>query len=75
MSGKTLLALAITISSAFALSATTTLSTNIYEGLQSTPLTRASDQKSILLPSLWRSNTPFGVADEVAVCAFLRHFG
>jgi hypothetical protein len=24
---------------------------------------------------LWRSNTPFGVADEVAVCAFLRHFG
>jgi len=24
---------------------------------------------------LWRQNTPFGIADETAVVAFLRHFG
>ena len=47
----------------------------IYRGLESTPLSRASDRKSILLPTLWRANTPFGLADEVAVCAFLRHYG
>ena len=47
----------------------------LYNGLESTPLTRASDQKSLLLPTLWRANTPLGLADEVSVCAFLRHFG
>jgi AhpC/TSA antioxidant enzyme len=50
-------------------------STKVYQGLSSTPLVRASDLKSIVLPSLWRSNTPLGMADEVAVCAFLRHYG
>lgn len=45
------------------------------EGLRVTPLVRASDAATVPLPSLWRSNTPFGIADEVSVCAFLRHFG
>ena len=47
----------------------------VYDGLASTPLVRASDSSEILLPSLWRSNTPLGIADEVACVAFLRHFG
>mmetsp|Transcript_25497 Transcript_25497/g.28547 ORF Transcript_25497/g.28547 Transcript_25497/m.28547 type:complete len:99 (-) Transcript_25497:834-1130(-) len=51
-------------------------STNsIYEGLSTTALIRASDQKLVTLPSLWRSKTPFGIADETAVCALLRHYG
>ena len=54
---------------------TTIVSTPIYQGLASTPLWRASDGAPVTLPSLWRSNTAFGVADEYAVCAFLRHFG
>ena len=45
------------------------------EGLRSTPLVRASDAASVSLPTLWRAQTPFGIADEVSVCAFLRHFG
>jgi hypothetical protein len=47
----------------------------VYDQLQATPLYRASDEQPVNLPDLWRSGTPFGVADEVAVCAFLRHFG
>ena len=47
----------------------------IYEGLASTPLVRASDSSLVPLTTLWRSGTPFGIADEVAVCAFLRHYG
>lgn len=54
-------------------SASTTSS--ILDGLRSTPLIRASDSQPIALPSQWRSATPFGIADEVAVVAFLRHFG
>ena len=38
-------------------------------------LVRASDGRAILLPTLWRSNTPFAIGDEVATVAFLRHFG
>ena len=57
------------------LSASTTASQYVYEGLSSTPLVRASDSSSVFLPTLWRSGTPFGVGDEVAVCAFLRHYG
>mmetsp|Transcript_41992 Transcript_41992/g.50388 ORF Transcript_41992/g.50388 Transcript_41992/m.50388 type:complete len:87 (-) Transcript_41992:629-889(-) len=48
---------------------------SLFEQLQSAPLIRASDGSTLALPSLWRSNTPFGVADEYSVCAFLRHFG
>jgi hypothetical protein len=46
-----------------------------YSQLKSTPLFRASDEKPVFLPDLWRAGTPFGVADEIAVCAFLRHYG
>lgn len=59
--------------SAFSAIAPTT--TSIYDGLRSTPLVRASDASPILLANEWRSNTPFGIADETAVVAFLRHFG
>ena len=44
------------------------------EGLRVTPLVRASDAATVPLPSLWRSNTPFGIADEVSVC-LLRTLG
>jgi len=47
----------------------------IFGGLQRTPLYQASSQELVALPSLWRSNTPFGIGDETAVVAFLRHFG
>jgi len=47
----------------------------VFGGLQRTPLTQASSQKPVALPSLWRSNTPFGIGDEIAVVAFVRHFG
>jgi hypothetical protein len=61
--------------------ATTTLKTSsassslVYQGLQSTPLVRASDASPVLLTNLWRVNTPLGIADEYAVCTFLRHYG
>ena len=48
---------------------------SVLDGLQSTPLLRASDGQAVVLPSLWRANTPFGIGDETAVCAFLRHYG
>jgi len=48
---------------------------SIISSLDAAPLIRASDEKPISLPSLWRQNTPFGLADETAVVAFLRHFG
>jgi hypothetical protein len=73
-----LLWMASCVGSAMALSATTAAPSRtnlVLDGLRGTPLVRASDQALVTLPSLWRSNTPFGVADEVAVCAFLRHFG
>lgn len=54
---------------------TKSASSTILDGLRSTPLIRASDSQLIALPSQWRSSTPFGIADEVAVVAFLRHFG
>lgn len=57
-------------------------SSSIFEGLQSTPLTRASDFSSpdtdadaITLTSQWRQNTPLGILDETVVLAFLRHYG
>jgi hypothetical protein len=55
--------------------ATAPAKAGILDGLRSTPLVRASDSRPITLPSQWRSATPFGLADEVAVVAFLRHFG
>lgn len=48
---------------------------SVLDGLQTTPLLRASDGQAVVLPSLWRANTPFGIGDETAVCAFLRHYG
>lgn len=74
------LAIASSLSSTQALAFTATKPAatgtfSIYNGLQSTPLVRASDQQQVALTSLWRADTPFGVADEVAVCAFLRHYG
>jgi len=47
----------------------------IFTGLKTTPLIRASDATPTILTSQWRQNTPFGIADETAVVAFLRHFG
>ena len=47
----------------------------VFEGLVNTPLIRASDEELVSLPTLWKSNTPFGLGDEIAVCAFLRHYG
>jgi hypothetical protein len=60
-----------------AFTATTTkpqTTSEIFQGLQNTKLIRA-DGISTTLTSQWRQNTPFGVADETAVVAFLRHFG
>ena len=57
-------------------SATPVLKQNgVIDDLLSTPLLRASDGEAVSLPSLWRANTPFGIGDETAVCAFLRHYG
>jgi hypothetical protein len=70
------LAVASLSSSTDALSTVATPRTSlVYDQLQSVPLYRASDEQMVNLPDLWRSGTPFGVADEVVVCAFLRHFG
>ena len=54
---------------------TTPTTSSVFTQLQQTPLVRASDGRAILLPTLWRSNTPFAIGDEVATVAFLRHFG
>jgi hypothetical protein len=59
----------------FAFTATKAQQSEIFQGLQNTKLIRASDGISTTLTSQWRQNTPFGVADETAVVAFLRHFG
>lgn len=48
---------------------------SILDGLRTTPLVRASDSSPVLLPKEWKSGTPFGLGDEVAVLAFLRHYG
>eukprot|EP00956_Cyclotella_meneghiniana_P020289 scaffold35577_cov69-Cyclotella_meneghiniana.AAC.4 len=69
------LAASTLLSSTSAFSTVAPIKTSIYEGLSSTPLIRASDSSAILLPSQWRSQTPFGLADETAVVAFLRHYG
>lgn len=53
----------------------TTASSEIFTGLQSVPLIRASDALPTPITSSWRQNTPFGLGDETVVCAFLRHFG
>mmetsp|Transcript_3323 Transcript_3323/g.7165 ORF Transcript_3323/g.7165 Transcript_3323/m.7165 type:complete len:82 (-) Transcript_3323:682-927(-) len=64
------------VSAATAFSASTAGKQNfLLEDLSSTPLARASDGQAVTLPSLWRANTPFGLGDETAVCAFLRHYG
>lgn len=66
----------VLVSSAFSASPIATSKPNgLIEDLQNTPLLRASDGAAVALPSLWRANTPFGIGDETAVCAFLRHYG
>lgn len=69
---RTLLCLLlVNYSSAF--SASIAAKPSIYDGLDSTPLLRAADGESTVLTKQWRQNTPFGIADETAVCAFLRY--
>ena len=48
---------------------------SILENLRSSPLIRASDSAPVVLPDQWRSSTPFGIGDETAAVAFLRHYG
>ena len=76
---KSLLAASGLVGAASAFSAispsATAAASSVLAGLQSTPLIRASDASPVVLPDLWRSKTPFGVADEIAVVAFLRHYG
>lgn len=55
--------------------APTSSTAGILEGLRSTPLIRASDSAPVVLPDQWRSSTPFGIGDETAAVAFLRHYG
>lgn len=69
-----LLVSALLASSVGALSTALT-SSDVFAGLQATPLVRASDAAPTTLTTQWRKKTPFGVADETAVVAFLRHFG
>jgi len=65
----------VTNTSALALINTPRVDSQAFESLRETPLVRASDGQVLDLPSLWRSNGPFGIGDEVAVVTFLRHFG
>ena len=62
------------VNDAFSVIAPTSVS-SVYDGLATTPLVRASDGSSVILPTQWRANTPLGIADETAVVAFLRHYG
>lgn len=61
------------VNDAFAIAPTSVSS--VYDGLSTTPLVRASDASSVILPTQWRAGTPLGIADETAVVAFLRHYG
>mmetsp|Transcript_21239 Transcript_21239/g.25276 ORF Transcript_21239/g.25276 Transcript_21239/m.25276 type:complete len:86 (+) Transcript_21239:108-365(+) len=69
--------IATTPSSSLAFSPPTTVSSNsqAFDALNETPLVRASDGQTLNVPSLWRSNGPFGIGDEIAVVAMIRHFG
>lgn len=62
------------VNDAFSAIAPTSVS-SVYDGLSTTPLVRASDASSVILPTQWRAGTPLGIADETAVVAFLRHYG
>ena len=78
MATKTLLALSCLINSAGAFSAVAPAAARgeiVFDNLRSTPLIRGADSAPILLPDQWRSSTPFGLGDETAVLAFLRHYG
>ena len=55
--------------------AATSSTASILDNLRSTPLIRASDSTPVVLPDQWRSSTPFGIGDETAAVAFLRHYG
>ena len=54
---------------------TSSTAAGILEGLRSSPLIRASDSAPVVLTDQWRSSTPFGIGDETAAVAFLRHYG
>ena len=60
-----------------ALTATTSQQSSgqVFTGLQTTPLIRASDALPTIITQQWRQETPFAIADETVGIAFLRHFG
>jgi hypothetical protein len=73
---KASIAILLISSNAVALTLTATLqSSGVFTGLQTTPLIRASDAMPTIITQQWRQDTPFAIADETVVCAFLRHFG
>lgn len=45
---------------------------SLFNGLETSPLFQASTGSPVALPLLWRSGTPFGLGDKVAVVTF--HF-
>jgi len=69
-----LLVLSCLINAASAFTATSSIST-VYDNLRSTELIRASDSSPVKITDQWRSSSPFGLGDETAVLAFLRHYG
>jgi hypothetical protein len=71
---KASIAILLSSSNAVALTATSQ-SSGVFTGLQTTPLIRASDAMPTIITQQWRQDTPFAIADETVVCAFLRHFG
>jgi len=71
-----LLALSCLINAASAFTATSSSSiSTVYDILRSTELIRASDSSPVKITDQWRSSSPFGLGDETAVLAFLRHYG
>ena len=70
-----LLALSCLINAASAFTATSSSISAVYDNLRSTELIRASDSSPVKITDQWRSSSPFGLGDETAVLAFLRHYG
>ena len=48
------------VNDAFSAIAPTSVS-SVYDGLSTTPLVRASDASSVILPTQWRAGTPLGI--------------
>ena len=62
------------LATAMALAPAMTPRATTYDLLKVTQVNRPSDQATVALPSLWREGFA-GIGEEVAVVAFLRHFG